>query len=258
MNQLDHVSKSKLGMLFRCEQQWVFRYAMGMKRPPNGAMAFGSAWHDGAFFDFAQKAETGKNLPAKESIEFAVESLERRRDGAEWGDERFPDVKDGLVKLQGEYATGLALEVEPLKGGVELETWVELDTGLKVKGYIDVVTGAGSIDLKSAKRSWGEHEGQKKLEPYLYTFDDPGDSIFGFHVGVRTKKPKVQNVQVIVPEAAKKRTPAVIAAGAARMAELLADPEKAYFSGFGSILCSKRQCGYWRECQGRWGLPIPD
>lgn len=258
MKQFDHVSKSKLGMLFRCEQQWAFRYPHDLIRPPNGSMSFGSAWHDGAGFDFQQKATTGKNVPAKESIEFAVQSLENRRDGTDWGDERFSDAKDGLVKLQGEYATGLALEVQPVEDGVELETWAELDDGTKVKGFIDVVTGQGSIDLKSGKRSWPDNEGQKKLEPYLYTFDEPGDSIFGFHVGVRTKKPKVQAVQVIVSEAAKKGARSVISAGATRMKELLADPEKALPTGFGGFLCSRRQCGYWQECQKRWGLPIPD
>ncbi len=64
MKQFDHVSKSKILMLFRCDQQWAFRYPMDMVRPPNSNMTVGTAWHDGAGFDFHQQAETGRNLPA--------------------------------------------------------------------------------------------------------------------------------------------------------------------------------------------------
>ena len=258
MKEFDHVSKSKILMLFRCDQQWAFRYPMDLIRPPNGNMSFGSAWHDGAGFDFHQKVESGKNLPAKESVEYAVTSLEARREETEWEGEKFSDAKASLVALQTEYANDLAQEVQPIEGGVEQETWVELESGVRVLGYIDVVTAEGSIDLKSTKRKWPEGDGQKKIEPFLYTIDEPGDSVFGFHVGIRKKKPEVQEVIVKVAEKTKVAARGLIDRCAIRMRELIADPERALPSGFGSWACTKRQCGYHRECTKRWGLPIPD
>lgn len=258
MKQFDHVSKSKLGMLWRCEFQWACRYPFDLIRPPKAAMSVGSAWHDGAGFDFHQKAQTGKNLAPKDSIEYAVQSLETRREETDWGDERFADAKDSLAKLQGEYASDLALEVQPLENGVEVETWATLASGVKVKGFIDVCTAEGSIDLKSTKRSWTESQGQGQIEPWVYTFDEPGESVFRFHVGVRKKVPEVKEVTVRVDEDAKRGARAVIDAAAKRMRELIADPEKALPTGFGSWICNRRQCGYWQDCQGRWGLPIPE
>ena len=246
-------------MLFRCDQQFAFRYPMGLIRPPTAWMSLGSAWHDGAAFDFHQKAETRVNLPVPETVDFAVASLERRKDETDWGRERFDAVKDELTALQRAYANRLALDVQPIAGGVEREIKVTLDTGLVITGFIDVEDeDDGPIDMKSSGQMWAAGHEYSQWEPLIYAIDQPGTTRFTFHVGARTKKPNVEPRLVVVNEQMKAGARAVLDRSSRRMDELYQDPDKALPTGFGGRMCSKRQCGYWRECQKRWGLPIPE
>lgn len=254
-------SKSRLNMRARCAQQFAFRYGMDMLRPPTAAMSFGSAWHDGAGVDYHYKSETGENLPVADVIEHAVQSLEERKPDTDWGQEDFGDHVDLLVELQREYAMEIARDVTPIKGGVERKLEIQLGDDVLVTGYIDVVDGQGSIDLKSSAKRWSKKQAAGMLDPLIYTMDEPGVSVFKFHVGVKKECAETQVVPVTVDEDAKRGARAYVYHAAKGMQRIIDDPENpdlALPTGFGGFMCTKRHCGYFRECQARWGLPIPE
>lgn len=255
-------SKSRLNMYSRCQQQFAFRYGMNMLRPPKAVMTFGSAWHDGAGIDYHYKSHTRENLPVEETVEHAVTSLEARKDETDWSGEDFGECKDLLVGLQREYATTLAREVQPAEGGVERQVKIQLGEDVEVTGYIDVVEeGGGAIDLKSTGKRWSKGQGGKTLDPLIYTMDEPGISVFKFHVGVKKSFPETQVIKVTLDESIKAGARAYVYHAAHAMQKVYDDPENpqvALPTGFGGFMCSKRQCGYWKECRARWGLPIPD
>jgi hypothetical protein len=240
--------------------QFALRYGKHLIRPPTAPMTFGSAWHDGAGVDYHHKSETGEHLPVEDTVEHAVESLRARKDETLWGDEKFGDCVDQLSELQREYARGLARETNPIKGGVERQLKITLGKDVEVTGYIDVVDEIGSIDLKSTAKKWSARQAQTMLDPLIYTMDEPGVSTFRFHIGVRKTFPEVHLVTLEVDESAKAGARSYTHFAAHEMQKVINDPEDPGLSlptGFGGFMCSQRQCGYWRECQARWGLPIP-
>jgi hypothetical protein len=254
-------SKSRLNMRARCAQQFAFRYGLDMVRPPSAAMSFGSAWHDGAGVDYHHKSETGENLPVEDTVEHAVESLKERKPDTDWTGADFGEHVDLLADLQREYAVEVARDVHPIKGGVERKLEIQLGDDVLVTGYIDVVDGEGSIDLKSSAKRWAPRQALTALDPLIYTMDEPGVSVFKFHVGVKKEGGETQVIPVKVDENAKAGARAYVYHAAHEMQRVIDDPENpelALPTGFGGFMCNRRHCGYWRECQARWGLPIPE
>jgi hypothetical protein len=49
-----------------CPAKWYFRYAPGLREPPTGALALGTAFHSVLAANFRQKIETKQDLPAQQ------------------------------------------------------------------------------------------------------------------------------------------------------------------------------------------------
>lgn len=263
-----HVSKSSIGMLFRCEQQWVYRYVFGKKSPPTAALTIGSAFHDGTNTNFQQKTTTRRDLPVDQVVEAAVHGLERRKDETEWaGKNEYTEAVDMMPRIVRRYQEDQAATIQP--AFVELEKRVTLrapdGNTVDLLGYIDVVSeeegenGRRRIyDIKTAGRAWSEAKVTTALDPALYTIDEPGTSTFTFHVAVKKKTPKVQHLVTRVTPAAKASAQFKVIAAKKKMDELRADPERAVPTGYGGNLCSRRWCAYWAECEKRWRHTVPE
>jgi len=252
-----HFSHSQLGMLRRCEQQWCYRYALGIKRPPSAAMTIGSAFNDGITYNLARKIDSGVDLPTSEVVEVAVTGLENRHDSTEW-DEPFDAVKDEMPGLVTVFQEEAAPDIHPvaveeeIRVGFKGEDWDLLS-------YIDVREDDGTVrDFKTARKRWAKGRELTEAQPVIYTATEPGDSVFKFDVTVRNKKPIVDTRTRIVTEDEKRATLALVALAKRRGDEIKADPDKAWPTGYGGNLCSKRYCGYWEMCAKRWKHPIRD
>ena len=70
---MKHVSFTQLMTYVRCPEHWMFRYKLGMKRPPKKVMKHGFALHESLAYHFEQKKLDSKGLKPAEAKEFFVE-----------------------------------------------------------------------------------------------------------------------------------------------------------------------------------------
>jgi hypothetical protein len=98
-------SKSQINQFVEdCSMRWYYRYALGIKTPPAGAMKLGLGYHETAAHNYKQKAKTLKDLPLDEMTDYFAESWTKGLESEEVvfeGDDTPDGLKDqgvGLVK----------------------------------------------------------------------------------------------------------------------------------------------------------------
>lgn len=62
MEEISHTSPSSLGLFKKCQQQWFFRYVVGLKIPPNMVMMQGTAFDRAESHNFQQKIKTQEDV----------------------------------------------------------------------------------------------------------------------------------------------------------------------------------------------------
>ena len=145
----ERISASSLKMFQRCPEQWRRRYILGHKAPPAGALLWGSADHEAVGANYAQKIDTGTDLPVPEVQEMFVASLEQRVETAEdeilWDGKIYAGkteeqaialTKDWGASLVGAYQEQVAQTTWPVS--VEQEFTLPLDGLPPVTGFIDL------------------------------------------------------------------------------------------------------------------------
>ncbi|MBI1984695.1 MAG: PD-(D/E)XK nuclease family protein [Candidatus Wildermuthbacteria bacterium] len=70
---MKHVSFTQLMTYVRCPEHFLFRYILGMKRPPGKAQKHGFALHETFAYHFDQKKKDSKGLKVRDAKEFFVE-----------------------------------------------------------------------------------------------------------------------------------------------------------------------------------------
>jgi len=249
-----HVSKGSIGQVMFCEQQWRRVKLDGVRRAPSAAMRIGSAVDAGATEGHRERI-AGKDPAVGALVDVAVANIEEDQDGTEW-EIPFAKAKDEIPALVETYwEAGRAMH--PV--AVQLEEILDID-GVHVLGYKDLVEENGTVaDTKVSGRSKDAGWVTEQLDPIIYTMADPGDSVFRFDVVVRTKVPKLQQVEVVVGEAQKQFAARAAVSAYQRMEQIHANPESARPTGFfsGSWKCSVRWCAFAHECRMA-GIPVKD
>ena len=72
---MKHVSFTQLMTYVRCPEHYLFRYVLGMKRPPRKVMKHGFALHETLAEHFDQKKQDSKGLKPQEAKEFFVDTF---------------------------------------------------------------------------------------------------------------------------------------------------------------------------------------
>jgi len=110
-------SKTQINMFVEdCPMRWYYRYGLGIKTPPAGAMKLGSSYHETAAKNYKQKAKSLKDLPLDEMTAYFATSWEK---GLEQEDVLFeegetPDgLKDQGVELVKAFRKQIAPSVTP-------------------------------------------------------------------------------------------------------------------------------------------------
>lgn len=68
-----HVSFTQLMTYVRCPEHFLFRYVLGIRRPPGKAQKHGFALHETFAYHFDQKKKDSKGLKVRDAKEFFVE-----------------------------------------------------------------------------------------------------------------------------------------------------------------------------------------
>jgi len=274
------MSCSKYDMYHRCGYAFFRRYIMGEKSPPTGALAFGQADDVTKNDVYDVKIETGVTETAASCMDrFAAKFDEVAEDVEDWKGEDKGKLMDTGVQLIHAWRDECAVPTHPI--ATQMQFHVPVDYGQRsfdFMGYVDFVqklpdSGANVItDNKTSGRRWGaskvkdssqavgygvaaaEDEELKKLRV------NPND--VHFHVAVKSKTPQIQTPESdpalirTTDQTEREGFKRMLARAHINIAENI--ESGAWMPNRTNFLCSKRWCGYWRECQAEFGGEIKD
>jgi hypothetical protein len=176
MNYLfDKFSFSKLSTFSKCPRRAFYRYVMRKKEPPNVALLFGRAVHNGQETDNYEKLK-GRVLPVKQVLEAATESY-----GEEARDAGLPVDVDDFVGAHGRQlevfeASGERAKIRPIPGTVEAAFEISLLVGdgegpktkAIIEGFTDVVSesdsGRVAVDYKTTSRPISTRDAEANIQ----------------------------------------------------------------------------------------------
>lgn len=138
------IHQSFMGVLWRCELQAMFRYLLGIRRPPRARMYVGKGVHKSVELDLAHKISTGELLPRKDAIDigaeaydssFREENIELEADEKKAGksvQQVIDENRDKVASLAGLHWDEVAPNLQPER--VEFPFSINMDAWLRKRG----------------------------------------------------------------------------------------------------------------------------
>ena len=246
------LSPSQVNTYLTCPAKWYFRYLVGLSEPATGNLALGKAFHQTLAANFRQKISSGHDMDAagvRDEFRQAWASNSAEAELRE--DEDASDLAVTGEALLTTYIGEAARSIEPR--AVELPVEGEI-AGVKVRGIVDVVDADGRVlDFKTASKRPNGVTADHSLQLTTYAMVTPGAS-GSCRLDTVTKTKTVQVIQQSYEVGAEER----------RFAETLypmvqdSIRDGIYPPHRSSPLCSRKHCGYWRECERELGGRVPE
>lgn len=248
---MSHLSFSQIDRYRKCGRQYAFIYLEGLRMPPGISMIKGSSVHKGIEFNSLYKAQTRKEMPRSDIVDFAVTDFEKRveseevvlRDGESIG-----AAKDQTVDLLGLYCDEISPAIQPVH--VEVEYDMSLEGLPPIKAVIDCIDENNLIrDYKTTGKSKSQSDLDGSLQAEIYTmaytqkFGAPPAGV-NLDIMVETKTPKYQRLETIVDSGRTERAKNIIRAvhGGIQAGVFGPAPEGAWW-------CNPKFCGFWSRCE---------
>jgi len=241
------LSPSQVSTYLTCPAKWYFRYLVGLTEPATGALALGKAFHATLATNFRRKLASGHDLEPVEVHEVFEQEWILASDDAELRDDEdaieLATTGEALVKT---YISESATSVQPR--AVEQAVSGRI-TDVKVRGIVDVLDTTGRvIDFKTASKRPNGIAADHGLQLSTYAMITPGAS-GECRLDTVTKTKAVHVIQQTYTVGPDER----------RFAETLypmvqdSIRDGIYPPHRSSPLCSRKHCGYWRECEREFG-----
>jgi hypothetical protein len=260
---IGRVSPSKLETAQKCLQQFAFRYVERLPENFRASLQFGIAADDTSNEVYRAKMATGRT-PARKDVQDQFAAAWDYASAAvdDWGDESKGELLDVGVKAMAKWRDRIAEFVQP-RAVQQTITKVVVDpvTGdsFELKGVLDLRAAdpAGvevAADLKTAGRAYGKDAFERRSQPTAYTLlaDLP---TFEFHVLTTTKEPQTQVLRATISDSA--RFAFLKRAGMIRRQIENAFRTGDWLPNRTHMMCSRRYCEFWRECERRNGGQVP-
>lgn len=241
------LSPSQVNTFLNCPAKWYFRYLVGLREPATGSLALGTAFHATVAANFRQKVSTHRDTPIDElrvllgdEVVMAIADAELREDEDA---SELAAIGDAMLAV---YMKEAAPSISPV--AVELEVEGEI-AGVKARGFVDVLDAEGRIiDCKTASRRPSGVSAEHALQLTTYAMITSGASGV-CRLDTLTKTKTVQLVQQSHEVRQEERTLAE------HLFPMVQDSirDGVYLPRRNSTLCSRRYCGYWRECEREFG-----
>lgn len=274
---LDSFSASKLEMAERCMQAFAFRYLEGRRAPPNAARAMGNAVDATANAVYFEKLQTHTTPPTEDAAaRFAAWWDQEASKVPDWQDEKPGELLDAGVASVRQWRDSVAVHVQPvMEPQVHLE-WnatsphperdavAGIGSTFAVQGVTDLVAEVPTVDgrrlqtvvdHKASGKAWNAGDVMRSAQPPVYQ-RATGVGMFQFHVLRQgLKEPRTTIVGLQVPASAADHV-------VVRMSIARRNIARAWRSGDWTpnrnhVLCSRRWCGFWQECERRHGGMVP-
>jgi putative RecB family exonuclease len=241
------LSPSQVNTYLTCPAKWYFRYLAGLTEPVTGALALGKAFHAVLATNFRRKLTIGRDMEPAEVHEVFEQEWVLASDEAELrDDEDATELATTGEALVYTYLSEAATTVQPR--AVEQPVSGRI-AGVKVRGILDLLDTTGCVvDFKTASKRPNGIAADHELQLSTYAMITPGAS-GACRLDTVTKTKTVQVIQQTYAVGPEER----------RLAETLypmvqdSIRDGIYPPHRSSPLCSRKHCGYWRECEREFG-----
>jgi len=246
------LSPSQVRCFMDCQVRWWFKYGLKLTDAATANMALGRAVHAALGENFAQKVDTREDLPTEGVVTLFREAWVNEIEQTEFRDEDDPKKLAATGEsLVTKYMDQMAPTIDP--AAVELKVEGEI-AGIRVRGWIDLLDVEGRvIDIKTAKAKPSSIEPMHKFQVATYAHLIPGASGEArVDTLVKTKSPQIisQSFHITAEEMKVAKTLYPAAHEAMRQQHFM--PNRL------SMMCSRRNCSYWRHCEREWGGEVPE
>ena len=255
-----HLSPSSITQYIKCSAQFMFRKTIGAK-PPGIALLYGKSVDEAINVDMEQKIDSKKNLSEDDVKDAFVTEWDANKDNTEFHSVDKPkDLREIGINSVGEWSNTIAKTIQPK--AVQQKLPIEFnDFDFNVLQYADVITDDGVIiDNKTAGRSISvskvteklliphDHRLQLTMYDIGYEVNESSQATgLGLDYLIKTKKPKIQQARW---KPNKQDRQYVL-----QLMETVANGVKkeVFIPNRNNMMCSKRFCAYWRECENKYG-----
>lgn len=241
------LSPSQVRTFLDCQARWWFKYGLQLPERKTSSLALGLAIHRALELNFREKLETREDLDTAGMVMIFRDAwMEQAGQTAFASDESQQDIRRAGERLVAKYMDEVAPKVEP--AAVELDVQGEI-AGVRVRGRVDLLDTEGRlIDIKTASRrpSWVSPDYAFQLATYRQI--TPGASGEArIDCLVKTITPQIVQQDYTVGEADLQATRVLFPLVREAMGSGTYCPNRQ------SMLCSKKHCGFWKQCEQEYG-----
>jgi len=245
---LDHISWSQINTWQRCPRQWYYRYVMGLKMRPSGALIEGSCYHTALEVNFKQKVTSKEDLPISDCLDVfsgAWEARVKQEESIDWEDEEPGKLKDEGIWLVRTYLETTSPSVQP----VEVEKpYVRMIGSVPAVGVVDLTDiKERVIDHKTSNKMYQQEDVDKDDQITTYAFLKNRAIVGQVHVAVKPTKtlpPRIIVMKTFRTDAHIKWWLDMVT-GILEQMKTGNAPPRPY-----GWWCSPRFCGYYDMCRG--------
>jgi hypothetical protein len=241
------LSPSQVKTYLDCSARWWFKYGLGLPDPKTSWLAFGLAIHSAIELNFRYKLENGEDLPPQTAVLVFRDAWMEQRGETEFREDEDPEAMgragERLIAL---YIKDVAPRVEP--AAVELEVQGEI-AGVSVCGRVDLLDRQGRlVDVKTASRRPNCVSSDYAFQLATYRQITPGASGQArLDTLVKTQIPQIVEHSYEIGEQDLRATTTLFPLVQEGMRSGL------YYPNRQSMLCSRRHCPFWQECEREFG-----
>ena len=246
------LSPSQVRTFLTCSAKWWFKYGVGLPESKTSSLALGLAVHKTIEVNFREKLETHEDLETGGMVAvFRDFWMEQMADTQFREDEHPQALRKTGEELVAKYMDEAAPSIEP--AAVELDVAGEIG-GVPVRGRIDLLDVEGRIvDLKTAARKPSGIPSDYAFQLATYSQITPGASGHArLDTLVKTKTVQLIRDSYRIGEADLHATQVLYPLAQSGMQSGL------YFPNRQSLLCSRRNCAFWKHCEGDFGGAVKE
>lgn len=248
------LSASRVKMYLRCPAQFYFRYVQNLIMPSMSFLAQGQTMHQALEVNYVQKIQSNQDLGDEEikditadafeenfiDIDLKIEGLENKRG----------EIKDQTIQITKSYHKEFSKDINPIAVEENFEFTLQ-DRNYAITGVIDVVDSNNVvIDHKTTKTkqtSYGDI-----LQGLIYCLAKDC-TVNRFNYVTKQKTPQTFSVETKATDN--------------QLAHAIFMFDKVYKSAIeleifypnrSNNMCSRKYCGYWNECEKKFGGRVKD
>jgi CRISPR/Cas system-associated exonuclease Cas4 (RecB family) len=256
---MKHYSASQINQYLRCPAQWAYRYVQGLKIPPSSSLVQGSSYHKAMEVNLSQKIETKFDLPTQELLDAYETEFNTRIEDVEWNAEEKSlgaDKVKGKLKDEGVALTSIAHEnFNPYINPKEVETPFEIhfeNTLYTLNGVIDVVTDDNMIiDHKTSGKTPNAISPNEIIQGAIYCIAKNSNQVM-FNYAIKLKTPKTISLPKQIEDSDKEYVLKLLTSIDQSIGQ------ESFYPNRGSMMCSRKHCGYWMKCEEDWKGRVKD